>query len=64
MVHYPFSSVVSLDQKTVRAHNPTAKVKSSGSMYYIQCDDNTILGNHSPTPEWAWRTAAKHVRCM
>ena len=64
MVRYPFSTIVNLDQRIVRADNPTAKLKSTGVAYYIQCEDNTILGSHSPTPEWAWRTAAKHVQCM
>ena len=64
MVRYPFSSVVNLDQRIVRAEHPTAKLKSSGAMYYIQDTDGSIIGSHSPTPEWAWRTAAKHVRCM
>lgn len=64
MVHYPFSTVVGMDQRIVRAEFPTAKLKSSGTVYYIQCQDNTILGNHSLSPEWAWRTARKHVACM
>lgn len=62
MVRYPFST--SIDKRIVRAKFPTATLKSSGSMYYIQCDDNTIVGNHSLTPDWAWRTASKHVSCM
>lgn len=64
MVRYPFSTNVDIYKRAVRTQFPTAKLKSTGMAYYIQCDDNTILGSHSLTPDWAWRTAAKHVRCM
>lgn len=64
MVHYPLSKVVDLDKRIVRAEFPTAKVKSTGYFYLIKCDDGTVLGNQSPTPEWAWYTARKHVACM
>jgi hypothetical protein len=52
-------------KQIVLAKYPDAELRSDGWFYYIFVPSKaTILGGKSSYPDYVWRSAARHVRCM